>query len=98
MPAMAPSAKAVAFGDFSKYFIRRITGARVLRLVEKYADYNQIGFVAFQRWDGALIDPGTHPIKYLQLHAAYHRVSTSPVSDQSASVRNNPESRRAVLD
>jgi HK97 family phage major capsid protein len=68
MPAMAPSAKAVAFGDFSKYFIRRITGARVLRLVEKYADYNQIGFVAFQRWDGALIDAGTHPIKYLHLH------------------------------
>lgn len=69
MPAIAPSAKAIAFGDFSKYYIRRITGARVLRLLERYADYNQIAFVGFQRWDGALIDAGTHPIKYLQLHA-----------------------------
>jgi HK97 family phage major capsid protein len=69
MAAIAPSAKAVAFGDFRKYFIRRITGARVLRLVERYADYNQIGFVAFQRWDGALIDAGTHPVKYLQMHS-----------------------------
>ena len=64
---IAPSAKAILFGDFSKYFIRRITGARVLRLVERYADYNQTGFVAFQRWDGALVDAGTHPIKYLQM-------------------------------
>ena len=69
MPAVAPSAKAIAFGDFGKYFVRRITGARVLRLVERYADYNQIAFVAFQRWDGALIDAGTHPIKYLQMHS-----------------------------
>jgi HK97 family phage major capsid protein len=53
MPAVAPSAKAVAFGDFSKYFIRRVAGASVKRLVERYADYNQIAFVAFQRWDGA---------------------------------------------
>ena len=69
VPAIAPSAKSILFGDFSKYFIRRITGARVLRLVERYADYNQIAFVAFQRWDGALIDAGTHPIKYLAMHS-----------------------------
>jgi HK97 family phage major capsid protein len=69
VPAIAPSAKSILFGDFSKYYIRRITGARVLRLVEKYADYNQIAFVAFQRWDGALIDAGTHPIQYLQMHS-----------------------------
>lgn len=68
-PAIAPSAKAVAFGDFSRYYIRRITGAKVLRLVERYADYNQTGFVAFQRWDGALIDVGTHPVKYLAMHS-----------------------------
>lgn len=63
MPAIAPSAKPLAFGDFSKYYVRRITGARVLRLIERYVDYNQIAFVGFQRWDGALIDAGTHPIK-----------------------------------
>ena len=64
MPVMAANAKSVAFGDFSKYFIRRIVGTQVLRLTERYADYNQTGFVAFQRWDGNLIDAGTHPIKY----------------------------------
>ena len=69
VPAIAPSAKSILFGDFSKYYIRRITGARVLRLVERYADYNQIAFVAFQRWDGALIDAGTHPVKYLAMHS-----------------------------
>jgi HK97 family phage major capsid protein len=69
VPAIAPSAKSILFGDFSKYFIRRITGVRVLRLVERYADYNQTAFVAFQRWDGALVDAGTHPIKYLQMAA-----------------------------
>jgi len=66
MDAPAASAKPVAFGDFSLYYIRRISGTRVLRLVERYADFNQVGFVAFQRWDGNLIDAGTHPVKYLQ--------------------------------
>jgi len=36
------------------------------RLTERYADFNQVGFLAFQRWDGQLIDAGTHPVKYLQ--------------------------------
>lgn len=63
--AIAASAKPVVFGDFSKYMIRRVTGVQVMRLVERYADYNQTGFLAFQRWDGALVDAGTHPVKYL---------------------------------
>jgi HK97 family phage major capsid protein len=69
VPAIAPSAKSILFGDFSKYYIRRVAGARVLRLVERYADYNQIAFVAHQRWDGALIDAGAHPVKYLAMHS-----------------------------
>ena len=64
MPVMAASAKSVAFGDFKNYKIRRVAGTTVLRLVERYAEYNQTGFVAFQRWDGNLIDAGTHPVKY----------------------------------
>lgn len=64
MAAMATSAKSVLFGDFKKYFIRRVKGVQVLRLVERYADFNQTGFVAFQRWDGNLVDAGTHPLKY----------------------------------
>lgn len=64
MPVMATSAKSVLFGDFSKYWIRRVAGVQVLRLTERYADFNQTGFLAFQRWDGNLVDAGTHPVKY----------------------------------
>lgn len=70
MPAMAANAKSVAFGDFSNYFIRRVAGAQILRLTERYADLNQTGFLAFQRWDGQLVDAGTHPIKVFANSAA----------------------------
>lgn len=66
MDSPAASAKPVAFGDFMNYFIRRVAGVQILRLTERYADFNQVGFLAFQRWDGQLVDAGTHPIKYLQ--------------------------------
>lgn len=65
MDAIGSGKKPVAFGDFSKYMVRRVAGVQVLRLTERYADYNQTGFLAFQRWDGALVDAGTHPVKYL---------------------------------
>ena len=66
MPAATTTLKSLLFGDFSKYFIRRAGGVMLMRLVERYADYNQTGFVAFQRADGNLVDAGTHPVKYLQ--------------------------------
>ena len=69
MAAPAASAISMLFGDFSNYFIRRVAGIQVLRLTERYADFNQTGFLAFQRWDGSLVDAGTHPIKYLQQSA-----------------------------
>jgi HK97 family phage major capsid protein len=64
--AITNSAKTVLFGDFSNYFIRDVRGIQVLRLVERYAEYRQIGFLAFARADAVLVDAGTHPIKYLQ--------------------------------
>lgn len=70
MPVMAANAKSVAFGDFSNYYIRRVAGAQVLRLTERYADANQTGFLAFQRWDGNLVDAGTHPVKVFQNSAS----------------------------
>jgi HK97 family phage major capsid protein len=63
MPAMAPSAYPVLFGDMSKYKLRRVAGGvTILRLVERYADYLQVGFLGFLRFDGNLIDAGTHPL------------------------------------
>lgn len=69
MAVPAANAKSVIFGDLRSYYIRRVTGVQVLRLVERYADFNQVGFLAFQRMDGNLIDAGTHPVKYFQ-HSA----------------------------
>lgn len=64
MATMAANAKSIAFGDFSKYYIRDTSGVQVLQLRERYADYLQVGFFGFQRTDGNLIDAGTNPIKY----------------------------------
>jgi HK97 family phage major capsid protein len=63
MAAPAANANSVLFGDMSKYKVRKIAnGISVMRLVERYADYLQIGFVAWLRADGQLIDAGTHPL------------------------------------
>jgi HK97 family phage major capsid protein len=65
MATMAANAKSILFGDFSKYKVRRVAGGTsVMRLVERYADYLQVGFTAFLRADGNLIDAGTHPIAF----------------------------------
>ena len=54
--AAAPVAatKTIAFGDFSTYLIRDVLDLRVLRLTERYADYLQVGFLAFLRTDALL--------------------------------------------
>lgn len=70
LPTVAVNAKTVAFGRFDKYVIRKVKEMSVLRLVERFADYGQIAFIAFARYDGNLLDAGTHPIKLLQQAAA----------------------------
>lgn len=65
MASIATTAKPVLFGDFSKYYIRKVSGLMVLRLSERYAELNQTAFVSFERADGALVDAGTHPLKYI---------------------------------
>lgn len=62
--AMAASAKSILYGDLSTYWIRDVQDMTVLRLVERYADFLQVGFLAFQRTDGELINAGTNPIKH----------------------------------
>ena len=64
MAVMAANAKSILFGDFSNYMIRDVMGVQIMRLTERYADFFQVGFIAFARADGALIDAGTHPIAY----------------------------------
>jgi HK97 family phage major capsid protein len=69
MAVPAVNAKTILFGDLSKYLIRDVLGVQVLRLNERYADYLQVGFLAFLRADGNLIDAGTHPVKYFSCSA-----------------------------
>lgn len=81
MPEGDAGEKAMLFGDFSYYFIRDIQDVRVLRLEERFAEYLQVGFLAFMRTDGTFAtpssvtdtesDPNTNvPVKYLELAEA----------------------------
>jgi HK97 family phage major capsid protein len=71
MSAPAASTYSILFGDFSTFKVREVSGGTtVLRLAERYADYLQIGFTAFQRLDSNLIDAGTHPVAVLQQSAS----------------------------
>lgn len=58
VPDMAANAKSILFGDFQLgYVVRQVRGMQVLRLTERYADFLQVGFLAFDRMDGAADDP-----------------------------------------
>jgi HK97 family phage major capsid protein len=56
MANVADSQKSVIFGDFSKYIVRRVSEFVIKRLIERYADYDQVGFIGFARFDGELMD------------------------------------------
>jgi HK97 family phage major capsid protein len=66
MPVMASDAKSILFGDFSKYIVRDVRDITLVRLDERFAEYHQVGFLAFYRGDGDLIDAGTSPVKHYQ--------------------------------
>jgi HK97 family phage major capsid protein len=57
MPSIATGTKPIAFGNFrAAYVIRDVGEVQVLRLVERYADYLQHGFLGYQRSDGQVQD------------------------------------------
>ncbi len=53
------------FGDVSKYKVRDAGELRMSRLNERFADSDQIGFIAFLRSDGNLLNAGVAPVKTL---------------------------------
>lgn len=55
VPVMAAGARAVAFGDFSCYWIADRAGRTIKRLNELYATNGQVGFACTERVDGKLI-------------------------------------------
>ncbi len=66
VPAPAANARSLGFGDFSRYFIRRVGTPMVLRLNERFADALQIAFIGFHRADGRIVDAGTNPFRLIQ--------------------------------
>lgn len=67
MPGLTSGNSPVAYGDFSLYYIRDVLGIQILRLDERYADALQVGFLAFSRHDGVLVDAGQNPVQVLTL-------------------------------
>jgi len=67
MADIGASAKSMVAGDFSRFYIRQVSNIRLLRLDQRYAEYDQIAFVAFARADSRVMDSSA--IKYLA-HAA----------------------------
>ena len=65
MDGMASGKKSILYGNFKKYIIRTVKSMVLVRLEERYAEKLQVGFFAFMRADGRLLDPGTNPIKAL---------------------------------
>lgn len=59
IPAPAASAKSILFGKLDKYALRRVMDLTVFRMTDSaYTLKGQVGFVAFQRMGGNLIDVG----------------------------------------
>lgn len=65
MPDIETGKKPIVFGDFSDYWIIERQPLMVKILKEKYALDDMIGFSAYERLDGLLINPDA--IKALQI-------------------------------
>lgn len=71
MPVMSANAKPVLFGDFSKYLVRDVMATQVFRFTDSaYLSKGQVGFLAWARADGRLIDASNESIRYLANSAA----------------------------
>jgi len=65
MATMAANAKSIAFGAFKKYKVRRVMDLTIFRMTDSaFTRAGQVGFVAFQRMGGNLVDVGGATVKY----------------------------------
>ena len=62
---IADTKKTMLFGTWSKYKIRDVGTIRLRRLDERYAEKDQVGFIAFMRSDGRMLNAGTNPLRHL---------------------------------
>jgi HK97 family phage major capsid protein len=72
MPSLGAGNKSVAFGNFSRFYVRTVAGSLVLqRYDERYAEYAQAGFQMFWRAQAAMAKSTNNPvpIRLLACHA-----------------------------
>ena len=69
MPAVAPSAVPIYFGDLKNAYVLRQAGVGIRRLTELFALQDETAFVLFARAGGYNLTPGTYPLKSLTVHA-----------------------------
>jgi len=62
-----PSKIPVAFGKWRCYKYRQVRRSWTLRLHERFIEKGIVGFLYMERHDGALVNPGSDPIKYLKM-------------------------------
>lgn len=63
MPDIGADAKPIAFGNFSRFYIRSVAGSLVLlRYDERYAEFAQAGFQMFWRAQGAMAKSTNNPV------------------------------------
>jgi HK97 family phage major capsid protein len=59
MPVMAANARSILYGDFSHYYIRDVMAVEMFRFTDSaYTKKGQVGFLAWMRSGGNLIDVG----------------------------------------
>ncbi|MBD2826267.1 phage major capsid protein [Xenorhabdus szentirmaii] len=54
--SMGAGNKFIYCGDFNRFIVRRVAYMTLKRLVERYAEYDQVAFLAFHRFDCVLED------------------------------------------
>jgi HK97 family phage major capsid protein len=68
MANIGAGAVPIIFGNFSKFWVRKVNGLGIQRLNERYAEFDQVGFVTFVRVDSAVVD--ARAIKKLTMAAS----------------------------
>ena len=85
VPSVKAGELAMAYGDLSEYVIRDVMGFQLHRLLEKYIDYGQIGFLAFLRSDANLMD--SEAVKTLKMSG------TEPEPDKANTSKTDKSSK-----
>lgn len=61
LPTLAASAQGtVVFGDLKRFVVRRVMGYALIVLNERFADFGEVGYIAFSRLDANLVLPATN--------------------------------------